>query len=117
MYSKDVYSYLAQSQICRLGLDPYRVLSGDRPGPRPRLHLVGAQPVAGDPGALRAAVFVDRPRDLGVDRENIVAAVLCHRLMVLLGVGLIVWGDTAAGPPLRGGRGSARCGRRSPIRC
>ncbi|EUA34950.1 hypothetical protein I552_5739 [Mycobacterium xenopi 3993] len=25
MYSKDVYSYLAQSQICRLGLDPYRV--------------------------------------------------------------------------------------------
>src|SRR3984893_4136265 len=25
MFSKDVYSYLAQSQICRLGLDPYRV--------------------------------------------------------------------------------------------
>src|ERR1700689_3991122 len=25
MFSKDVYSSLAQSQICRLGLDPYRV--------------------------------------------------------------------------------------------
>jgi alpha-1,6-mannosyltransferase len=30
MYSKDVYSYLAQSQISRLGLDPYRV--GPAPG-------------------------------------------------------------------------------------
>src|ERR1700709_1230659 len=33
MYSKDVYSYLAQSQIARLGLDPYRV------GPAPGLGL------------------------------------------------------------------------------
>src|ERR1700747_3422349 len=33
MYSKDVYSYLAQSQISRLGLDPYRV------GPAPAVGL------------------------------------------------------------------------------
>src|ERR1700754_1013375 len=33
MYSKDVYSYLAQSQIARIGLDPYRV------GPAPGLGL------------------------------------------------------------------------------
>ena len=33
MYSKDVYSYLAQSQIARNGLDPYQV------GPAPGLGL------------------------------------------------------------------------------
>ena len=59
MYSRDVYSYLAQSEIARMGLDPYRVGPGDRPGPRPRLHPVGAEHVARDPGALRAAVPVD----------------------------------------------------------
>ena len=30
MYSKDVYSYLAQSQIARIGLNPYKV--GPAPG-------------------------------------------------------------------------------------
>ena len=33
MYSKDVYSYLAQSQIARIGLNPYKV------GPAPGLGL------------------------------------------------------------------------------
>ena len=34
---------------------------------------------------------MDRARHLGPDREDIVAAVLCHRLVVLIGVSLIVW--------------------------
>ena len=70
MYSKDVYSYLAQSEISLQGLDPYRVGPGHRTRPRPRLHAVGAEPVAGDAGAVRTAVPVDRPRHLGADRRE-----------------------------------------------
>ena len=46
MYNRDVYSYLAQSEIAIKGLDPYRVGTGARPGPRPRVHAVGAEHVA-----------------------------------------------------------------------
>ena len=46
MYSKDVYSYLAQSQISALGSGPVRGRTRPGPGPRSRLHAVGAQPVA-----------------------------------------------------------------------
>src|SRR6201999_1376900 len=78
---------------------------GDRPGPRARLHVVGAQPVAGDTGALRAAVLVDRPGYLGVDRRK-------HRRRgALPSAGGAArsrpdrLGDTATGSPLRRRRG------------
>ena len=105
MYSKDVYSYLAQSQICRLGLDPYRV------GPATGLGLDHVFTLS-VPSLWRETPAPYGPLFLWIGRgisaltgENIVAAVLCHRLVVLLGVGLDRVGDTAAGPPLRGGRG------------
>ncbi|OBI46724.1 hypothetical protein A5707_20840 [Mycobacterium kyorinense] len=91
MYSKDVYSYLAQSQICREGLDPYRV------GPAPGLGL-GHVFTLSVPSLWRETPAPYGPLFLWVGRgiseltgENIVAAVLCHRLVVLIGVGLIVW--------------------------
>lgn len=91
MYSKDVYSYLAQSQICRDGLDPYRV------GPAPGLGL-GHVFTLSVPSLWRETPAPYGPLFLWVGRgisaltgENIVAAVLCHRLVVLIGVGLIVW--------------------------
>ncbi|GBE66084.1 membrane protein [Mycobacterium sp. MFM001] len=91
MYSKDVYSYLAQSQICREGLDPYRV------GPAPGLGL-GHVFTLSVPSLWRETPAPYGPLFLWVGRgisaltgENLVAAVLCHRLVVLAGVGLIVW--------------------------
>jgi alpha-1,6-mannosyltransferase len=91
MYSKDVYSYLAQSQISRLGLDPYRV------GPAPGLGL-GHVFTLSVPSLWRETPAPYGPFFLWVGRgisaltgENIVSAVLCHRLVVLLGVGMIVW--------------------------
>ncbi|MGH3969100.1 MAG: polyprenol phosphomannose-dependent alpha 1,6 mannosyltransferase MptB, partial [Mycobacterium sp.] len=91
MYSKDVYSYLAKSQICRDGLDPYRV------GPAPGLGL-GHVFTLSVPSLWRETPAPYGPLFLWVGRgisaltgENIVAAVLCHRLVVLAGVGLIVW--------------------------
>ena len=91
MYSKDVYSYLAQSAISGLGLDPYRV------GPAPGLGLDHVFTLS-VPSLWRETPAPYGPLFLWIGRgisaitgENIVYAVLFHRLVVLLGVGLIVW--------------------------
>ncbi|SEH81410.1 alpha-1,6-mannosyltransferase [Mycolicibacterium rutilum] len=91
MYSRDVYSYLAQSEIAVNGLDPYRV------GPAPGLGLDHVFTLS-VPNMWRETPAPYGPLFLWIGQgisaltgENIVAAVLCHRLVVLLGVGLIVW--------------------------
>jgi alpha-1,6-mannosyltransferase len=91
MYSKDVYSYLAQSQISAQGLDPYKV------GPGPGLGLdhvftLSVPSLWRDTPAPYGPLFLWIGRSIsGLTGENIVAAVLCHRIVVLIGVGLIVW--------------------------
>lgn len=91
MYSRDVYSYLAQSEIAVKGLDPYRV------GPATGLGLDHVFTLS-VPNMWRETPAPYGPLFLWLGQgisaltgENIVAAVLCHRLVVLLGVGLIVW--------------------------
>src|SRR5690242_18603071 len=91
MYSKDVYSYLAQSQIARNGEDPYSV------GPAPGLGLDHVFTLS-VPSLWRETPAPYGPLFLWIGQgisaltgENIVEAVLCHRLVVLLGVALIVW--------------------------
>jgi alpha-1,6-mannosyltransferase len=91
MYSRDVYSYLAQSEISLQGLDPYRV------GPAPGLGLDHVFTLS-VPNLWRETPAPYGPLFLWIGRgisaltgENIVEAVLCHRLVVLAGVGLIVW--------------------------
>lgn len=91
MYSRDVYSYLAQSEISIKGLDPYRV------GPATGLGLDHVFTLS-VPTMWRETPAPYGPLFLWIGRgisaltgENIVAAVLCHRIVVLLGVGLIVW--------------------------
>jgi len=91
MYSKDVYSYLAQSEIARNGLDPYRV------GPAPGLGLDHVF-TSSVPSLWRETPAPYGPLFLWIGEgisaltgQNIVAAVLCHRVVVLIGVGLIVW--------------------------
>lgn len=91
MYSKDVYSYLAQSQISLEGLDPYRV------GPASGLGLshiftLSVPTLWRETPAPYGPLFLWIGRGISaITGENIVAAVLCHRLVALLGVGLIVW--------------------------
>ena len=90
-YSKDVYSYLAQSQIARIGLDPYQV------GPAPGLGLdhvftLSVPSLWRETPAPYGPLFLWIGEGISVlTGDNIVAAVLCHRLVVLVGVGLIVW--------------------------
>lgn len=91
MYSKDVYSYLAQSQIARIGLDPYQV------GPAPGLGLdhvftLSVPSLWRETPAPYGPLFLWLGSGISaITGDNIVAAVLCHRLIVLVGVGLIVW--------------------------
>lgn len=91
MYSKDVYSYLAQSQISLEGLDPYRV------GPASGLGLshvftLSVPTLWRETPAPYGPLFLWIGRGISaITGENIVAAVLCHRLVELIGVGLIVW--------------------------
>jgi alpha-1,6-mannosyltransferase len=91
MYSKDVYSYLAQSQISLEGLDPYRV------GPASGLGLSHVFTLS-VPSLWRETPAPYGPLFLWIGRgisvltgQNIVAAVLCHRLVVMTGVAMIVW--------------------------
>ncbi|MDT5186257.1 MAG: alpha,6-mannosyltransferase [Mycobacterium sp.] len=91
MFSRDVYSYLAQSEISLQGLDPYRV------GPATGLGLDHVFTLS-VPNLWRETPAPYGPLFLWIGRgissltgENIVEAVLCHRLLVLAGVGLIVW--------------------------
>lgn len=91
MYSKDVYSYLAQSQIARIGLDPYRV------GPATGLGLDHVFTLT-VPSLWRETPAPYGPLFLWIGRgiseltgDNIVAGVLSHRLVVLLGVAATVW--------------------------
>jgi alpha-1,6-mannosyltransferase len=91
MYSRDVYSYLAQSEISLQGLNPYRV------GPAPGLGLdhvftLSVPNMWRDTPAPYGPLFLWIGQGISaLTGENIVEAVLCHRLVVLLGVGLIVW--------------------------
>ncbi|MFY2789854.1 polyprenol phosphomannose-dependent alpha 1,6 mannosyltransferase MptB [Rhodococcus sp. MALMAid1271] len=91
MFSRDVYSYLAQSEITARGLDPYEV------GPQTAL---GADNVLTRtvPNIWRETPAPYGPLFLWVGRgityltgENIVAGIFLHRLLALVGVALIVW--------------------------
>lgn len=91
LFSRDVYSYLAQSEIVHRGMDPYEL------GPAPALGV--ADPLT----AGVANIWRETPAPYGplllrlggwlapVGGNNIVAGVLLQRALALVGVVLIVW--------------------------
>ena len=91
MFSKDVYSYLAQSEITARGLDPYQV------GPAGALGVdnVLTRTV---PNIWRDTPAPYGPLFLWIGRgitwltgENIVSGIFLHRILALAGIALIVW--------------------------
>lgn len=91
MFSRDVYSYLAQSEITARGLDPYEI------GPAGALGVdnVLTRTV---PNIWRETPAPYGPLFLWMGRgitwltgENIVAGIFLHRLLAIAGVALIVW--------------------------
>lgn len=91
MFSNDVYSYLAQSEITERGLDPYVV------GPADGLGLANVL-TDNVPNIWRDAPAPYGPLFLWMGQgiakltgDNIILGVWAHRLLELGGVALIVW--------------------------
>lgn len=91
MFSRDVYSYLAQSEITARGLDPYAI------GPAGALGvdnvLTRTVPnIWRDTPAPYGPLFLWMGRGITwLTGDNIVAGIFLHRLLALAGVALIVW--------------------------
>ena len=91
MFSKDVYSYLAQSEITARGLDPYKI------GPAAALGIdhVFTRSVPNiwrDTPAPYGPLFLYMGRGITwLTGENVVAGVVLHRVLALAGVAMIVW--------------------------
>ena len=91
MFSRDVYSYLAQSEIAARGLDPYSI------GPAQALGvdnvLTRTVPnIWRDTPAPYGPLFLWMGRGIShLTGDNIIAGIFLHRLLALCGVALIVW--------------------------
>jgi len=91
MFSKDVYSYLAQSEIAARGLNPYRL------GPAQALGvdnvLTSTVPtIWRDTPAPYGPLFLWVGRGIArVSGDSIILGVFLHRLLALAGVALAVW--------------------------
>lgn len=91
MFSRDVYSYLAQSKIAQLGLNPYQL------GPATALGV--ANPLTrGVPNIWRDTPAPYGPLFIGIGRaitrlsgEHVVTGVYLQRLLELVGIAMIVW--------------------------
>lgn len=91
MFSKDIYSYLAQSATLARGIDPYTI------GPAQALG-VDDPLTRGIPTIWRDTPAPYGPLFLGLGRvitafsgENVVLGIFQHRILMLLGVALLVW--------------------------
>lgn len=91
MFSRDVYSYLAQSKITALGLDPYQLgpataLGVDDPLTRGVSNLWRETPAPYGP------LFLTMGRGISLlIGDHVVTGTLLHRLLELIGVALMVW--------------------------
>ncbi|EOM75002.1 hypothetical protein Rrhod_3615 [Rhodococcus rhodnii LMG 5362] len=91
MFSKDVYSYLAQSEIAARGLDPYAIgpaqaLGVDHVLTRTVPNIWRETPAPYGPSFLWMGEGIT-----WLTGENIIAGILLHRVLALAGVALIVW--------------------------
>jgi alpha-1,6-mannosyltransferase len=91
MFSRDVYSYLAQSKIAALGFDPYKL------GPVPALGVSdpltrGVDSIWRDTPAPYGPLFLYIGRGLNaISGNHVVTGVYLQRALELIGIALIVW--------------------------
>ncbi len=91
LFSNDVYSYLAQSEIAARGIDPYK--EGPVAGLGIDNVLTNNVPtIWRDTPAPYGPLFLWMGRGIAtLTGDNIIAGVWVHRLLALAGVALIVW--------------------------
>ena len=91
MFSRDVYSYLAQSKIAALGFDPYKL------GPVPALGVSdpltrGVDSIWRDTPAPYGPLFLYIGRGLNaISGNHVVTGVYLQRALELVGIALIAW--------------------------
>lgn len=91
MFSRDVYSYLAQCKITGLGLNPYTL------GPAQALGVAdplvrGIPNIWRDTPAPYGPLFLSVCRGVpGITGNHVVLGIMLERVLELVGVGLIVW--------------------------
>lgn len=91
MFSKDVYSYLAQSKIAALGLNPYLL------GPATALGVAdpltrGVPNIWRDTPAPYGPLFITVGRVVtALSGDHVVTGVYLQRLLELVGIAMIVW--------------------------
>jgi alpha-1,6-mannosyltransferase len=91
MFSKDVYSYLAQSEIAARGLDPYTL------GPAPALGndndlTRGVPTMWRDTPSPYGPLFLTVGKAINwLTGNHVVWGVALHRLLALIGLAMIVW--------------------------
>lgn len=91
MFSKDVYSYLAQSKIASLGLNPYQL------GPAAALGVSdpltrGVPNIWRDTPAPYGPLFISLGRIVtAVSGDHVVTGVYLQRILELVGIAMIVW--------------------------
>ncbi|GGM63240.1 membrane protein [Longimycelium tulufanense] len=91
MFSRDIYSYLAQTEIANLGMDPYQVGPVDALGPDHPLTQ-GVPNIWRDTPAPYGPAFLTMSRVIAwAAGDNVVLGILLHRVFALAGVALIMW--------------------------
>ncbi|MFD2416125.1 polyprenol phosphomannose-dependent alpha 1,6 mannosyltransferase MptB [Amycolatopsis pigmentata] len=91
LFSRDVYSYLAQSEIVRRGMDPYSLGPAQALGVADPLtsgvsNMWRETPAPYGPLFLKLGSWIS-----GIVGEDVVAGVLLQRALELAGVALIIW--------------------------
>ncbi|MBV9314629.1 MAG: polyprenol phosphomannose-dependent alpha 1,6 mannosyltransferase MptB [Pseudonocardia sp.] len=91
MFSKDVYSYLAQSAIAARGLDPYQLGPSDALGVDD--PLTRSVPTVWRPtGAPYGPLFLFIGRGItALTGNDVVLGIFAHRVLALVGLAGIVW--------------------------
>ncbi|HXV93965.1 MAG TPA: polyprenol phosphomannose-dependent alpha 1,6 mannosyltransferase MptB [Pseudonocardia sp.] len=91
MFSKDVYSYLAQSAITARGLDPYLLGPAEALGVDDPLTRT-IPTIWRDTPAPYGPLFLVLGRGItALTGDDVVLGVLAHRVLALAGVGLVIW--------------------------
>ncbi|AUS80616.1 hypothetical protein C1701_22295 [Actinoalloteichus sp. AHMU CJ021] len=92
MFSRDVYSYLAQSEIAVRGMNPYELgpadaLGVDDPLTRGVTNIWRETPAPYQPLFL----ILSRGITMIVGGDNVIPGILLHRVLALAGFAMIVW--------------------------
>jgi alpha-1,6-mannosyltransferase len=91
MFSKDVYSYLAQSEIAARGFDPYTVGPGEALGNADPLTM-GVPTMWRDTPSPYGPAFLSAGQVITwLSGNHVVLGVALHRVLALLGFAMIVW--------------------------